>query len=248
MIAPMDRDQYLASYRRDSQALLDAIRAAGPDAVVPDCPGWTAADLAWHMADVWEWWGIIVRDRVTDPEAVVQTTRPDTYAESLAIAERWAADLDRILTETDPATAHWTWTDDKTTGFVVRRMAQETAVHRLDAERAAGRTYAIDPELASDGVDEFLFNFLKWVDKGAAPLAGSVHLHCTDVAGEWLVVDDGAAGDVVTREHAKGDAAIRGPANDLLLVLWRRLPLDAVEVIGDGPVAERLIARTNLSG
>ena len=27
MIAPMDRDQYLASYRRDSTALLDAIRA-----------------------------------------------------------------------------------------------------------------------------------------------------------------------------------------------------------------------------
>jgi uncharacterized protein (TIGR03083 family) len=248
MIAQMDRDQYLVSYRRDSRGLLDAITAAGPDAVVPDCPGWTAADLAWHMADVWEWWGLIVRDRVTDPGAVVQTTRPDTFDEVFAVAEHWAGELDRVLTATDPATPHWTWTDDKTTGFVVRRMAQETAVHRLDAERAAGRTYAIDAELASDGVDEFLFAFLEWVDEAAAPLAGSVHLHCTDVAGEWLVVDDGAGGYVVTREHAKGDAAIRGPANALLAVLWRRLPLDAVEVIGDRAVAERLIARTNLSG
>ena len=248
MIAPMDRDQYLTCYRRDSAALLDAIRAAGPDATVPDCPGWTAADLAWHMADVWEWWGIIVRDRVTDPRAVVQTTRPATFDEVFAVAEHWAGELGRVLTDTDAATPHWTWTEDKTTGFVVRRMTQETAVHRLDAERAAGRTYAIDPELASDGVDEFLFAFLRWVDEAAAPLAGSVHLHCTDVAGEWLVVDDGAGGYVVTREHAKGDAAIRGPANDLLLVLWRRLPLDAVEVIGDREVAERLIARTNLSG
>ena len=40
------------------RALLDAIRAAGPDAAVPECPGWTAADLAWHMADVWEFWGL----------------------------------------------------------------------------------------------------------------------------------------------------------------------------------------------
>jgi uncharacterized protein (TIGR03083 family) len=179
---------------------------------------------------------------------VVQTPRPATFDDVFTAAADWAGELDRVLTTTDPATPHWTWTDDKTTGFVVRRMAQETAVHRLDAERTAGRTYTIDPELASDGVDEFLFAFLKWVDPEAAALAGSVHLHCTDVAGEWLVVDDGAGGYVVTREHAKGDAAIRGPANDLLLVLWRRLPLDAVEVIGDRTVAERFIARTNLSG
>ena len=52
------------------------------------------------------------------------------------------------------------------------------------------------------------------------------------------------ARDVVTREHAKGDAAVRGPAHDLLMVLWRRQSLDTVEVIGDRAVAERLIART----
>ncbi len=60
MIASMDRDHYLASYRRDSAAaLLDAITAPGPDAVVPDCPGWTAADLAgtWCVGRVASWWG-----------------------------------------------------------------------------------------------------------------------------------------------------------------------------------------------
>ena len=41
---------------------------------------------------------------------------------------------------------------------------------------------------------------------------------------------------------------MRGPAADLLLVLWRRLPLDAVEVIGDRAAAERLVARKNLAG
>jgi uncharacterized protein (TIGR03083 family) len=197
---------------------------------------------------VWEWWGTIVRERCTSPEEPVPSARPTTFAETFAFAERRARELDEVLSATDPATPLWTWGTDKTAAFVVRRMTQETAVHRLDAERAAGRTYAIDPELASDGVDEFLFEFLIWADKAAPPFAGSVHLHCTDVAGEWLVRDDGGGGCVVTREHAKGDAAIRGTANDLLLVLWRRLPLDAVEVIGDRPTAERLIARTNLSG
>ena len=80
----------------------------------------------------------------------------------------------------------------------------------------------------------------------AVPVDGSVHLHCTDVEGEWLVTADADGADVVTREHAKGDAAVRGPAHDLLMVLWRRQPLDTVEVIGDRAVAERLIARTRL--
>jgi uncharacterized protein (TIGR03083 family) len=240
----MDRDRYLATLRGDTAGLLVALRDAGPDAPVPYCPGWTASDLAAHMADVWEWWTIIVRDRVDDPRRPVQTESPATFDERMRLAEHWGAELDHVLTSTDPATTHWTWGSDHTTAFVVRRMTQETAVHRLDAERSAGRSYAIEPELASDGVDEFLFEFLRWVDEAAPPLDGSVHLHCTDVAGEWLVRADGA----VTREHSKGDAALRGPAADLLLALWRRVPLDELDVVGDRAVAERLIARTNLSG
>jgi uncharacterized protein (TIGR03083 family) len=232
----LDRDRYLASLRRDLAALLVALRDAGPDAAVPCCPGWTATDLAAHMAGACEGWALIVRDRVEDPRQVTRAEPPPTFEARLALAAHWGAELDSVLTTTDGS--------DKTTAFWVRRMAQETAVHRLDAERAAGRSYTIDPELASDGVDEFLFVFLRRVDQALAPLDGSVHLHCTDVAGEWLVQADGT----VTREHAKGDAAIRGPAADLLLVLWRRLPLDDVDVIGDRAVAERLIGRTNLSG
>ena len=72
-----------------------------------------------------------------------------------------------------------------------------------------------------------------------------MHLHCTDVAGEWTIreTDDGA---VVTREHAKGDAAIRGAANDILLVLWRRRSPSTVDVIGDAEVAARFVAYPSL--
>ncbi len=244
MIAAMDNDRLLGSLRRDSAALLVAVRAAGPDAPVPSCPGWTADDLTWHIGEVHEFWGTIVADRLDGPDAYVQSARPATFDETVTFAESTAAALLDALETTDPAAPVWTWASDKSAGFVLRRMAHETAVHRLDAERTAGRTHVIDAELASDGIDEFLFEFLTWVADGAADLAGSVHLHCTDVAGEWLVRDDGT----VTREHAKGDAAIRGTASDLLLVLWRRLPLDAVEVIGDRATAERLLARTDLSG
>ena len=40
---------------------------------------------------------------------------------------------------------------------------------------------------------------------------------------------------------AKGDVALRGPANDLLLALWRRRSLDSIDVVGEAAVAERLL-------
>jgi hypothetical protein len=48
------------------------------------------------------------------------------------------------------------------------------------------------------------------------------------------------------REHSKGDCAIRGPASDILLALWRRQPLSNCDVVGDADVAARFVAHTNL--
>ena len=54
------------------------------------------------------------------------------------------------------------------------------------------------------------------------------------------------AGLRTTREHAKGDAAIRGSASDLLLALWRRIPSSELEIIGNRDVAEQLLAYPQL--
>jgi hypothetical protein len=106
-------------------------------------------------------------------------------------------------------------------------------------------TNPIDPVLASDGIDEFLAHFLSDVAEGAEPVGGSVHLHCGDVPGEWTVRESDN-GFVVAREHSKGDCAIRGAASDILLALWRRQPLSNCDVVGDGDVAARFVAHTNL--
>ena len=50
-----------------------------------------------------------------------------------------------------------------------------------------------------------------------------------------------------TREHAKGSCALRGTASDLLLRLWRRRPIETVDVIGDAEVARRFVAWTAMS-
>jgi hypothetical protein len=152
-----------------------------------------------------------------------------------------------VLTDADPAAAVWTWSSDHTVGFVVRRMAQETAVHRWDADQAAKRDMPIEGSLASDGIDEFLQHFLGDPVEGAPPVGGSVHIHCTDVAGEWTIRPTEAGEFDVTREHAKGDCAIRGGASDLLLALWRRQPLSVLDVVGDAEVAARFVALNDLN-
>jgi uncharacterized protein (TIGR03083 family) len=126
-----------------------------------------------------------------------------------------------------------------TVGFWQRRQAHETAMHRIDAEAAAGDVHPIDAELAADGIDEWLelVAHTPW----RQPPTGdgeTLHFHCTDVTGEWLLrlQPDGLE---VEREHAKGDVAARGAASDLLCWLQGRGPIDLLEVFGD----EMLLAR-----
>jgi uncharacterized protein (TIGR03083 family) len=242
----METGEYLDALRRDSTALLAAARRADPAATIDACPGWHPVDLAWHVGEVHWFWATIVRDRPAGPDAYVEPARPDTDAEVFAFADKAAELIDEVLSSTDPETPVWTWAERQDAGFVIRRMAQETAVHRVDAERAAGNDHRLDAEFAADGVDEFLTHFLRWITEDAAPTGGSVHLHCADTPGEWTVTTDDDGGYAVTREHSKGDAALRGDAHDLLMVLWRRAPLASVEVLGARDVAERFVARTRL--
>ena len=45
------------------------------------------------------------------------------------------------------------------------------------------------------------------------------------------------------REHAKGDAALRGPAESLLLRLWgRAVPDGSVDLVGDPDAASAWLA------
>jgi uncharacterized protein (TIGR03083 family) len=240
----MDRSLYLDALDAGSSAFYAAVDAAGLDAPVAACPGWTVADLVYHLGEVHHFWGEVAVRRLTSPD-VEEPPRPASD-ELVPWAEASSARLHEVLGAVDPETSVWTWSPQKDVGFIIRRMAQETAVHRWDAQNAAGAPEPIEPTLAADGIDEFLMFMLPDVREGQAAIGGSVHLHATDTPGEWLVREGEDGSLVVTAEHAKGAAAVRGPASDVLLVLWRRKGLDAVEVLGDRDVAERLVSRTNL--
>ncbi len=241
----MEINEFVGALDRDSAAFVDACDVAGLTTPVLSCPGWTVADLLWHLTEVHHFWCTVVAEQLSEWQSYTRPPRP--VDEGLAgLYRQVRGDLLTTLAEVDPTLPVYTWSTDKTAGFVIRRMTQETAVHLWDAAQAAGIVNPIEATLASDGIDEFLSHFLSDAAEGAAAVGGSVHLHCGDVPGEWTVgeTDDGF---VVVREHSKGDCAIRGAASDILLALWRRVPLSTCDVVGDADVAARFIAHTDLN-
>lgn len=227
----METADHLRALRLDFDRLRSAA-AHDLSAPVVACPGWDLADLVWHVGEVHHFWTEIVAGEVQDPGDVIAATRPSAD-ELLPWSGRVADRLIDVLAAADPHVAVWTWAARRDVGFVQRRMAQETAVHRWDAERAVGTPVAIDTDLATDGIDEFVVHM---IDDGP-PIEGRVIIEAADSGTTWVVGDAGGG---------EGVGTIVGPASDLLLALWRRVPLSTVETGGDVATVERFVGRTDL--
>jgi uncharacterized protein (TIGR03083 family) len=235
--------EYLAVLQREGDAFADSI-ARALNAPVASCEPWVGVDLLWHMIEVHYSWKFIAQTHLMNPADYVPRSKP---ADDDLLSEYRAGlqELISVLSGLDPARSCWTWAGIQDVAWVIRRMAHETTVHAWDAHCAVGRTHEIDPALASDGIDEFVHVMVKNdIREEEGPLSGSVHIHCTDVEGEWLIVPTDASDVVVTREHAKGDCAIRGSAQNVLLALWRRIPMSSLEIIGNADVAAQFLNRT----
>ncbi len=145
----------------------------------------------------------------------------------------------------------WTWGPDNRASWWPRRMFFESLVHRADAELAL----SIDPEIpagtAIDGIEEFLHNlpYAAWVTRSLAGLGlegATIHLHASDADGEWTITQAPAGKIEWARGHAKGNAAVKGPVSDLLLLLYGRRSPDALTVHGDRELLDRWLSTASL--
>jgi uncharacterized protein (TIGR03083 family) len=237
----------------DFERLTDVVAGADLDAAVPTCPDWKVRDLAAHV-------GAVYLHKV---ECIRQGVEPDPWPpagledeagrDPLGLLERAYGTLSQEFDTHRPEAPSGGWyTPDKTVGFLVRRMAQETVIHRIDAELAAGLPLApVADDLAVDGIDEFLHIFLAygttaWLDWAGEVLQGTdgegVRLSTPppgaapgpgDAAGSWLVrpTTEGVQVSADAGGHAK--AEVSAPPADLLRWLWGRVGDDAVTITGD---------------
>ena len=243
----METAEYLAAVGANGGSL--AAGAEGSlDLDVPCCPGWTVEDVVRHTGKVHRH----ITDRVrrgSTSEDDVERVKAPRGAEAVAWFREGVADLLDVLGSADLDAPVWNWsaTKPQTAAFWPRRMAQETAVHRADVDVARGALSRIDPRLAADGVDEFFEVFLP-IDAGAFIGRGeAVGVRTTDEPTEWTVTA-GPAGAIAERQSSAGAAAgLSGGASDVLLALWRRVSIDALEVSGDRELAARFARATDLA-
>ena len=211
-------ERYRELLHADGELLL-ASADGHAEAAVSTCPGWTVTDVLAHLGSVYGHKVAVLRlGRRPDEGEWPRLPDDASGEEAIAFCHTALHEIAHELAVRDPAQPCWTFGEDSTVAFWNRRMAQETAVHRVDVQLASGSADPVDAELARDGIDEVVSVFLP---RGGEPVPVDVR---DLVSGQVSVTAFGAT--------------VSGGPSDVLLWMWGRLPDAAVSVSGD-PVAFR---------
>lgn len=232
----METEDYLPVLRKTNARFADVAAAAvltrGWRAPVSGCPGWTLADLVWHLAEVQHFWAWVVHTRARDVAAYADPDRrPDD--ELLGWLGSRSAALETALDGAEPTDRVWTWAPQQDVAFVLRRQVQEAVVHTADVEHVLGDVRPIPAQVGLDGLDEWLEVMVPAaLPDGPPGTAHPVVLHAVDADAERTLFPG-------TRPFPV--AALTGTAGDLLLAVWRRVSLEVLTVDGDPARAAAMI-------
>jgi uncharacterized protein (TIGR03083 family) len=211
-----------------------------------------------HVGRGDRWAAQIVADRLDhplDPRAVENGKPPPEPDEAISWLHGGAQRLIDAVDQVGGETPVWTFLGPRPAYWWVRRRLHEATVHRADAALALGIDYALAPELAADGIGEWLERVASLAGPDGAPVplqeGRILHLHATDpgvgVGGRWTIRSDAGR---VSWSHGEesGTVALRGDAVDLLLALLRRVRVDdtGIALSGDAAVWQTWLDHTPL--
>ncbi|MET8545899.1 maleylpyruvate isomerase family mycothiol-dependent enzyme [Kitasatospora sp. NPDC004799] len=244
----MEITEHIDALRREGARLAEAAARTDLSAPVPTCPEWQLADLLRHLGYVHRWAAAVPSRGLRAPldeagaRAAVGPLPSDDalldwYRESHAIV------VD-ALTAAPADLECWSFLPAPSPlAFWARRQAHETAIHRYDADAAAGAPGpVVDTALALDGIDELLRGFLARSRSGLrSDLPRTLQVRATDAVGagtgSWRLTITQEPPSVTTGEGPEPtDLTLSGPAHELYPLLWNRLSAEqagAVETSGD---------------
>jgi uncharacterized protein (TIGR03083 family) len=226
----MDIDQEIARVRSEGEALAHAAEAGPFDAPVPGCPGWDVEALLRHIGDVHRWAGAVVRERI--PERLQRDFEGPADREALLV---WYLEgcvaLVEALETASPDETFWFWGPaPNALAFWARRQANETAIHRCDAESARGEITPLATVDAVDALDEWVGLATR---RAKAPEGDGriLRLAPIDANTSWSVI----LGDrvEVTSDRGRGHCELRGSASDLYLWSMNRRGTEGLTATGD---------------
>jgi uncharacterized protein (TIGR03083 family) len=242
----MEIAEHITIVGQEAKLLAGAAERGGLDVDVPACPGWDMRELLRHLGMIHLWaaghvaqlqdvsWGDDLAE-FTEFWGDLAVFWPDDerliewYLET-------NANLVQTLESAPPDVEAWTFLPAPSPlAMWARRQAHETAVHRFDAEDAAGIPTRFDPGFASDGIDELLAGFAP--RKSEFPVEGerTMAVHATDTDDRWHLTL-APTGITTSRGDENADVVLAGDASDLYLMLWNRGQHPSVTVTGDREV------------
>lgn len=238
----MEITDFVKALEREGQLLAELAEQAGPDTLVPTCPGWRVADLLRHTGSVHRWAAAFVGEGRLEPVPFPEPPEL-TGGELLAWFREGHADLVRTLAEAPADVQCWTFLPTAAPSplaFWARRQAHETTVHRMDAEAALGVVFSpLAPEFAEDGVDELLTGFhARPRSRVRTPEPRVLRVRAADTGAVWTVhLSPEPPRTVLGATDDPVDCELQGEAAWLYAALWNRLPLAGPGVTGDRALA-----------
>ena len=213
---------------REGRLLAEAAGRAGLGAAVPSCPSWTVRNLLRHTGGVHRWATSIVATPLTErPDEALDDTDDarwpgdasllswfvEGHAALVAALRNAPDDLEcyTFLPNMTPK-VHWT-----------RRQAHETAMHRADAQLAAGEPPVFDRDFAADGIAEMFEGFFPrgYRKRLTSQRMRRIGVVATDADVAWLV-HVRPDGTDVERGSGDVDQVVMASASDVYLTLWNR--------------------------
>lgn len=239
----MEIAEHITIVAQEAKSLAAAAEQGGLDADVPTCPGWDMRELLRHLGMIHLWAAGHVAEL---HDGSWGSELPDLAEYWPDLAVFWPDDEQLIgwyletnanlvqALESKPLDGEsWTFLPAPSPlAMWARRQAHETAVHRFDAEHAAGIASTFDPVLASDGIDEILMGFAPRKDEFPVDRVRTMAVHATDTDDRWHVTL-APTGITTVRGDGPADVALAGDASDLYLMLWNRGEHSGITVTGD---------------
>ncbi|MFF7995389.1 maleylpyruvate isomerase family mycothiol-dependent enzyme [Kitasatospora xanthocidica] len=240
----MEITEHIDALRHEGIRLADAAARTDLSAPVPTCPDWQLRDLLRHVGYVHRWAAAIpargLRAPLDGADADAAVGPMPSDAALLDWFREGHAALVRTLADAPADVECWSFLPAPSPlAFWARRQAHETAVHRHDADAAAGEPGpVVDTALALDGIDELLRGFMT---RGRATLRSdrprTLRVRATDGPGSWHLAITHEPLTVTTGESPEpADLTLTGPAHELYPLLWNRLSAEQarkVEPAGD---------------
>jgi uncharacterized protein (TIGR03083 family) len=231
----VDIATHLSALADEGTLLAEAATQAGIDAQVPSCPAWQVRDLVHHVGQVHRWaHAYVSTGRTTPPDQHDSPAVPPADDALLGWFRDGHLTLTAALGDAPDDLDCWSFLPAPSPlAFWARRQAHETAIHRADAQLAAGMRPDYEAAFAADGIDELLVGFFT---RPRGPLRSDapvqLGLHSDDTSDAWTMTI-GPEARTTVREALDADCTVSGRAADLYLLLWNRSDASSCKVEGD---------------